>query len=64
MLGEFKHGKSHGRGSYYFVDGRKYVGDWVEDMETGEGVFTWPDGDKYEVRCSEISQHRHHSVIH
>ena len=64
MLGQFKHGKSHGRGSYYFVDGRKYVGDWVEDMETGEGVFTWPDGDKYEVTCSEISQHRHHSVIH
>jgi len=34
----------HGRGKYEWSDGRKYDGDYIEDLKHGYGVFTWPDG--------------------
>jgi hypothetical protein len=45
----------HGTGTITFADGEKYTGDWIEGKRTGRGVFTWPDGDRYEIRCSKIS---------
>ena len=48
MWGQWKDNKKNGKGTYYFVNGDKYVGDWVEDNQTGQGVFTWPSGDRYE----------------
>jgi hypothetical protein len=56
--GQSKDGKRHGQGSfYYFADGYNYTGDWVDDMQTGQGVITWPSGDKYEMRGSETVRH-------
>ena len=37
----------HGRGSYTYEDGRKYVGQWSYATRSGQGTMTWPDGQKY-----------------
>ena len=39
--------KMHGNGTFYWPDGRKYVGDYYEDKKRGYGEFTWPDGRCY-----------------
>ena len=31
-----------------FSDGCKYQGNYVNDKFEGQGVFTWPDGRKYD----------------
>jgi hypothetical protein len=36
-----------GRGTYEWVDGRKYEGEWLKDEMHGSGVYTWPDKRKY-----------------
>ena len=41
--GEIKNGKPHGKGTFYFTDGKKYVGDWNDGVRTGYGIFTTPD---------------------
>ena len=46
--GELVDGKKHGKGKMNFVNGHTYVGDWMDDMVSGEGVFTWTNGDRYE----------------
>ncbi len=46
--GPFKDDNSHGKGTKYFADGKTYVGDWVDGTMSGEGVFTWPSGSRYE----------------
>ena len=30
------------------ADGRTYVGDFVDGLWSGEGIATWPNGDRYE----------------
>jgi len=37
-----------GKGTFTWVDGRKYVGGYVGDKKQGTGAFTWPDGRHYE----------------
>jgi hypothetical protein len=56
-VGQFKDSKMNGKGTYYFVDGHKYVGDWIDDNRTGQGVFTWANGARYEKEYSQISFH-------
>ncbi len=56
-MGQFKDGRMNGKGTRYFADGNKYVGDWIDDRITGQGVFTWPNGDRYEKKYSQISFH-------
>ena len=34
-------------GTYYYVSGAKYVGEWRDDKKNGQGTHTWPDGQKY-----------------
>lgn len=34
----------HGNGKYEWPDGRKYDGQYEDDLKHGYGVFTWPDG--------------------
>jgi clan AA aspartic protease (TIGR02281 family) len=46
-VGEFKDGKSNGRGTMAWPDGRKYVGEWRNGNRNGPGTMTWPDGAKY-----------------
>jgi hypothetical protein len=55
IRGEFKEGTRNGKGAFYYADGRKYIGDWVEDKKTGHGVFTLPSGAGYETCCSHVS---------
>jgi hypothetical protein len=49
--GYWVNGKRHGRGSYT-VNGNKFEGDWVSDYLT-QGVFTMPDGHRYEGEFSD-----------
>ena len=39
---------ANGVGSYYHLDGTKYVGAWVNDKQHGKGIEIWPDGACYE----------------
>jgi hypothetical protein len=50
-------GNKHGKGTYYFANGRKYTGGWVDDKQSGQGVLTWMNGERYELRYSQISCH-------
>lgn len=36
-----------GKGEFIWPDGRRYVGNYVEDKKHGFGEFEWPDGRKY-----------------
>jgi len=38
----------HGYGCYFWSDGRKYEGSYINDKKEGFGVYTWIDGRKYE----------------
>ena len=31
----------HGKGTFWWKDGRKYEGDYVEDKKHGKGTFDW-----------------------
>ena len=35
------------KGTFTFLDGEKYVGDFKDGRYHGKGTFTWPDGAKY-----------------
>ena len=37
----------HGKGVFIWLDGRKYIGDYVEDKKQGYGEFYWKDGRVY-----------------
>jgi len=37
----------NGKGTYILSDGRKYIGDFVNDQKDGIGEFWWPDGRHY-----------------
>ncbi len=34
----------HGQGVYTWLDGRNYIGDFVNDKKEGHGIFKWADG--------------------
>ena len=36
-----------GSGEFTWLDGKKYVGQYVDDKKEGYGVFTWPDNRQY-----------------
>lgn len=36
------------KGTYYFKNGARYVGDYDQNMKHGQGTFYYPDGSKYE----------------
>jgi hypothetical protein len=55
FLGQFKDNGIHGKGEMTFDNGDKYTGDWVEGKRTGQGVYIFGDGDRYEIRCSKIT---------
>ena len=47
----------HGVGTFTWVDGRKYEGQFVDDRKEGHGVFTWSDGRTYEGSWKDGKQH-------
>ena len=36
-----------GYGVFEWPDGRKYEGEYIDDLKEGQGTFYWPDGRKY-----------------
>jgi hypothetical protein len=40
--------KSSGYGEYIHSNGTKYEGMWLEDLQHGQGLETWPDGSSYQ----------------
>ena len=38
----------HGKGVFTWKDGRKYEGEYVNDLKNGKGIFTRPDGKIYD----------------
>ena len=40
LLGEFKGGIRHGKGTYFFKDSSKYEGEFLNDLYHGNGKFT------------------------
>jgi hypothetical protein len=53
--GEMKDGKKHGRGKMNFSNGDSYTGMWVNDVKTGQGVYNFASGSRYQWRCSYIT---------
>ena len=39
-IGEFKNGKGHGQGTYFWVYGDTYVGEFKDGIAHGKGIFT------------------------
>ncbi len=37
----------NGTGTYFYVGGDKYVGEFKNGEKEGQGAFTWADGNKY-----------------
>lgn len=37
-----------GEGEFLFADGRKYKGQYQNNVKHGYGIFEWPNGKKYE----------------
>ena len=33
--------KMNGKGVFTWIDGRRYIGEYVDDKKEGEGVFEW-----------------------
>jgi len=46
-----------GTGEFSWADGRKYVGDYVDDKKEGYGIFYWPDGRIYDGEWRGGKQH-------
>lgn len=40
--------KANGYGTYYNVNGSKYEGMWLDDLQDGDGKETWQDKSTYE----------------
>ena len=38
----------NGKGTYYFANGNRYEGDWVDNKRTGKGTFYFARGGRYE----------------
>ncbi|CAF1066575.1 unnamed protein product [Rotaria sp. Silwood1] len=55
--GEWKDGKKHGKGKMDYANGYKYIGDWVGDVATGEGIFMWTNDDQYEGQYQNGQRH-------
>ena len=41
-------GKKEGTGMIVWQDGKRYIGDFANDVRDGYGIFQWPDGKRYE----------------
>ena len=41
-------GQKSGEGEFYYPDGSRYVGAWLENRKHGEGVYYYVNDDKYE----------------
>lgn len=37
----------NGNGTFFYSNGSKYEGEWVDNLKHGMGVFTFEDGSEY-----------------
>ena len=44
-------------GSYTYSTGDKYVGEWKDNKQHGQGTTTWADGDKYVGEWKDAKKH-------
>ena len=42
--GNYEDGKRCGFGTFFYMNGSQYSGQWREDMKEGPGIFIYPDG--------------------
>ena len=47
--GEYKDGKFHGQGTFYYPSGKIYKGKQKDGKKQGKGTLTFTNGDKYVV---------------
>ena len=47
-VGQIQSNTENGYGTYYWNDGERYEGEWVDSKITGYGTYYWNDGDRYE----------------
>ena len=45
--GDWKRGKKHGKGTYFFPNGDRFEGDWKRGKMHGQGTYLFSGGDKY-----------------
>ncbi|CAF3914182.1 unnamed protein product [Adineta steineri] len=55
--GQFKDNKEHGKGQADFVNGDKYTGDWINSDRTGQGLYIFANGDRYEGQWKDNKRH-------
>ena len=55
--GEFLNNKKHGKGTYYWTNGDKYIGSWKEGLRIGQGTYIWEDGSKYIGEWKDDNMH-------
>jgi len=52
--GEWSNNQRNGKGTQFFADGRKYIGDWLDGKMHGHGICKHPNGDRYKRDSSKI----------
>lgn len=55
--GEFDMGKRNNKGTYKYINGEKYCGQWKDNMHQGQGIFTYKTGDVYNGEFFENKRH-------
>merc|ERR1711979_178204 len=55
--GQMADRKESGKGTKYFKNGDKYVGNWKNGEMSGYGVYTWANGDRYEGQYKNGRRH-------
>lgn len=56
-MGEYAKGRKHGQGTFWYPDGSRYEGGWVEDRRNGHGIYYYLNGDTYEGDWYEHQRH-------
>ena len=51
--GAIQSGKKAGTGENTYMDGARYIGDWLDDMRHGHGMCYYASGDRYEGGMGE-----------
>jgi len=61
--GQFQDDKQHGKGTTIFTSGmphgssNQHTGEYVNNARTGQGVYTWSNGDRYEGEFQDNQRH-------
>ena len=45
-IGDFDHGRRHGKGQMSFPNGDKYTGDWRKGRRSGHGLYLFANGNR------------------